>query len=336
MDLRFPHPLRPGDRIGVTALSAGASGRERERIDFCVEWLVERGYDVVAGDCMDGDGHVSAPKQHRAEELTAMLTDPAIRAVVPPWGGETAVDLLDQLDYDAIAAAEPTWLVGYSDSSTVLTPLLLRTGLASVHGDNLADTPYAVPDGLTHWLDLASATGPVTQRDSRTVADWRRFEEDPRATEWKRVGEGSWEVLGGGAVDVTGRLVGGCIETMTTIAGTPYGDVRAFGREHGDLLLYLEAAESDAFTICRALHHLRYAGWFDHAVAVLVGRTSAPPGEGGVTHRDAVVDALGILDVPIVLDLEIGHVPPHLPLVNGALATVSVDGDRHEIVQQLR
>jgi hypothetical protein len=29
-------------------------------------------------------------------------------------------------------------------------------------------------------------------------------------------------------------------------------------------------------------------------------------------------------------------VPPHLPLVNGALATVTVDGDRHELVQELR
>jgi muramoyltetrapeptide carboxypeptidase LdcA involved in peptidoglycan recycling len=35
-----------------------------------------------------------------------------------------------------------------------------------------------------------------------------------------------------------------------------------------------------------------------------------------------------------VFDLEIGHVPPHLPLVNGALATVTVDDDVHEIIQQ--
>ncbi len=34
-------------------------------------------------------------------------------------------------------------------------------------------------------------------------------------------------------------------------------------------------------------------------------------------------------------DLEIGHVPPHLPLVNGALARVVVDGDRREITQTL-
>ena len=39
-------------------------------------------------------------------------------AVVPPWGGELAIDLLDQLDWDALAAAEPTWLVGWSDICT--------------------------------------------------------------------------------------------------------------------------------------------------------------------------------------------------------------------------
>jgi muramoyltetrapeptide carboxypeptidase LdcA involved in peptidoglycan recycling len=27
-----------------------------------------------------------------------MLTDPAIRAIVPPWGGEIAIDLLPLLD----------------------------------------------------------------------------------------------------------------------------------------------------------------------------------------------------------------------------------------------
>ena len=333
MELRFPAPLRPGDTIGVTSPSAGVVGAGARRVEFSVAWLRESGYDVVVGDCMDGSGHVSAPREQRAAELSAMLTDPAIRAVVPPWGGVTAIDLLDLLDYDTIAGSEPTWVVGYSDSTTWMLPLLLRSGLASIHGDNLADTPYAAPPGLAHWLDLARATGPVTQRSSGTIADWWRFEEDTEATGWKPAGHGRWSVLGGGDVDLTGRLVGGCVETLGPLAGTAYGDVRAFGEEHGPLLVYVEAAEDDAFTICRHLHALRLAGWFDHAAGVLVGRTNAPAVEG-FTQQDAVVDALGMLGLPIVLDLEIGHVPPHLPLVNGATARVVVDGQHQEITQR--
>ena len=138
------------------------------------------------------------------------------------------------------------------------------------------------------------------------------------------------------SVDVTGRLVGGCIETVAPLASTPYGDVAAFGRAHAEegVVVYLEACEDGAYTIARALHSLRYAGWFEHARAVLIGRTGAPDAPD-LTQSGAVADALGGLGIPIVLDVECGHVAPYLPVVNGALARVVVDGDRREITQTL-
>jgi muramoyltetrapeptide carboxypeptidase len=335
--LRFPDPLRAGDRIGVTAPSAGVEGPGAERIEFCVAWLRAAGYDVVVGDCMDGAGITSAPAVRRAAELTAMICDPAIRCVIPPWGGETAIDLVDRLDWEALAAADPTWLVGFSDLSTILLPITTRLGWATLHGDNLADTPYATPEGLLGWLDIASGTGPHRQRDSGMVADWWRFQENTQATEWKQVGSGRWSLHGADSVHLTGRLIGGCVETVCNLAGTPYGDVAAFGRKYADdgLIVYLEAAGDEAATICRHVHGLRLAGWFDHARAVLIGRTSAPDNPK-LTQREAVLDALAPLGLPLIFDLEIGHVPPHLPLVNGALATVTVDGDTREIVQEFR
>lgn len=317
----------------MTSPSAGVAGAAATRVEFSVEWLRARGYDVVVGECMDGTGLTSAPAEARAAELTRMLADPGIACVVPPWGGETAIDLVDLLDWEVLAAAEPTWLVGFSDLSTVLVPITTRLRWATIHGDNLADTPYVVPDGLLHWLDLAGGPGPFVQRDSGLVTDWVRFEDDPTATQWTPVREGTWELLGGGTLDVSGRLIGGCIETIANLAGTPYGDVRAWadGLEE-PTIVYVEASDENAVNICRYLHALRLAGWFDRAVAVLVGRTSAPD-HPDLTQREAVVDALRRLDLPIVWDLEIGHVPPHLPLVNGALARVVVDGDRREITQ---
>lgn len=66
----------------------------RERLAVAIRDVEARGYEVVVGHCMDGAGHVSAPAADRASELMSMLTDPGIRAVVPPWGGEMAIDLL--------------------------------------------------------------------------------------------------------------------------------------------------------------------------------------------------------------------------------------------------
>ncbi|HWH32391.1 MAG TPA: S66 peptidase family protein [Egibacteraceae bacterium] len=337
MTVRFPEPLQPGDLIGVTSPSSGVPEALRPRLELCLEHLRAQGYRARVGECMSGAGVVSAPAGERAAELTAMLLDPQVRAVVPPWGGELAVEVLPHLDLDALRQAEPTWVVGYSDLSTVLLPLTVTAGWATLHGHNLLDSPYRSPEPLAHWLDVVTLPrgDSVTQGASRQHRahghdDW---EDDPAVVERTWDSTGGWQPLDERPVRASGRLVGGCIETVSVLAGTPYGDVRAFAEEHAPegLVLHLEAAEEPALAIARHLWRMRLAGWFDHANAVLVGRTTAPDSDG-FTQRDAVRSVLGDLDVPVVLDVDCGHVPPHLSLVGGALAEVVVDGD----VQQLR
>ena len=339
--MRYPAPLRPGDTIGVTAPSSGVEDELHPRLDFCLDHLRRLGYQVRVGDCMDGTGLVSAPAADRAAELTEMLLDPQFRAVVPPWGGELAIDLLPLLDYERLAAVEPTWVVGYSDTSTVLTPLTLLTGVATLHGANLMDTPFAPPDGLAHWLDLAVAPAGATVAQSAAThrqESWPDFRVEPDVAVMELTVPAGWQVLGDGPdVRATGRLLGGCLDTMAMLPGTPYGDVGAFADRYAPegLLVYLEVSDAPAAEVSRMLHHLRYAGWFDSANAVLVGRTPAPPTDG-FTQLDALRHALGDLPAPVVHEVDLGHVPPQLALVNGALATVELAGSaRGTLVQQL-
>lgn len=342
MAIRFPAPLQVGDRIGVTSPSSGVGERHRARFDFAVAWLRERGYEVVVGDCMDGARHVSAPAIDRARELTDFLLEPSIRAVIPPWGGETAIDLVPLMDWETIGAADPTWFVGFSDTSTLMTPLTLLTGVATLHGNNLMDSPYRVPAPLLSWLDVASAPrgSTLTQASPgvHRAGTWDDWTAHPDVTEHDYNGTGSWVRLdvGGGDVDVTGRMIGGCIETLCNLAGTPFGDVTRFAREHAPegLIVFVEAAEDDAATICRNLHGMRLAGFFDRASAVMVGRTTAEDAPT-LTQHEAVLDALERLGVPIIADVECGHVPPYLPIVNGALGRLRFGAGGHGLDQTL-
>jgi len=335
MAVRYPAPLRPGDRIGVTAPSSGVPAALRPRLAFAIRTVRDRGFDVVEGACLHSDGVVSAPAAERAAELQAMLTDPAIRAVVPPWGGELAVELLPLLDLEAIGAAEPTWLVGYSDVSTLLVALTTRCGVATLHAPNLLDTPYDLPAPLAPWHAVAATPpggsvvqGPGARHRGGGYDDWAQEPEitDPgldAPTRWRRLDED-------GPLHARGRLIGGCIETVSVLAGTPFGDVAPLA---GDgLIVYVEASEQPALDIARGLWRMRLAGWFDAATAVLVGRTHAPA-SGDFTQDDAVRSALAGLGVPIVAGVDCGHVPPQLALVNGAPAELEV-GERTRLVQR--
>ncbi|MER7503720.1 S66 peptidase family protein [Nonomuraea pusilla] len=341
MDMRYPAPLRPGDLVGVTAPSSGVDENLRARLKVAVRTVEEHGHRVVVGDCMDGATHVSAPAPDRARELMAMLTDPEIKAVVPPWGGETAIDLLPLLDWDALREADPTWLVGFSDLSTIITPMTLLTGTATIHGNNLMDTPYRTPEGLLGWLDIVAmpqgTTFTQTPPNRYRAQGWDDYTGHPEVRDLTLDTPGRWTRLDGdGDVRVEGRLIGGCVEMLCNLAGTPYGDVASFARAAAPegLVIYVEAAEHDAATICRNLHGMRLAGFFTGATAVLVGRTRAP-GLGSLTQHEAVLDALGGLGVPIIADVECGHVPPYLPLVNGARCQVTYTEDHQEITQTM-
>jgi muramoyltetrapeptide carboxypeptidase len=342
MKPRFPAPLRPGDCIAVTSPSSGVADLLQDRLDFAVATVRRRGYDVLVGECMDGTTHTSAPAADRATELTSFLTDPRIRAVIPPWGGETAIDLIPLLDWEAIGQADPTWFVGFSDISTLITPMTLLTGVATLHGNNLMDTPYDVPAPLLGWLDIATlpAGSSFTQSSAgvHRAGTWDDWTVAPDVTTHTYNGTGSWIRLDPGSetVDVTGRLVGGCIETLCNLAGTPFADVARFADECAPegLIVYVEAAEDDAATICRNLHGMRLAGFFTAARAVLVGRTTAPD-QPSLTQHEAVLDALGSLGVPIIGDVECGHVPPYMPIVNGAMGHLGYSDGRGTLRQTL-
>jgi len=291
---------------------------------------------------MDGTGPTSASGRERAEELTAMLTDPDIRAVVPPWGGELAVETLPHLDMAAIAASDLTWLVGYSDVSTLLLALTTMTGTATVHAPNLMDFPYRVPQPLASWLDVAALPAGEAFTQGATThhrsSGFDRWQDEPTLDEYTLDVPGTWSLLepAAGDVRVSGRFIGGCIETVGMLAGTAYGDLDAFARDHAPegLIVYVEAAENGAFTIARDLWRMRLAGWFDRANAVLVGLTAAPDAPG-FTQRDAVRSALADLDVPVVTDVDFGHVSPQLVLVNGAMTDLTITGATKTITQHL-
>ena len=59
MPLRYPRPLVPGDRIGVTAPSSGVAPELRPRLHNAVKVLQDKGFEVVLGECLGTPSHVS-------------------------------------------------------------------------------------------------------------------------------------------------------------------------------------------------------------------------------------------------------------------------------------
>lgn len=345
MDIRFPAELAPGDSIAITAPSSGVPVALHARLDLAINALKNRGFNVVEGKCLRSEHkNKSAIRTLRSEELTAFLINPEIKAIMPPWGGELAIELLELIDFEQLAQITPKWLVGFSDLSTLHLPLTTISGWATVHGPNLMELGSKILDATTQgiWPVLESERGAVIKQHSSAAyqiagKDWRAEPDTgfnlTRKTQWKRL-DGRVS-----PISFKGRLIGGCLETISRLAGTRFGNIPQFCDRHKSegVILYFENSEMQPCELTRALVSLRMHGWFNGVAGILIGRSAAPEVTDPELHHylDALDASLGHLAVPVLYDVDIGHVPPQLSLVNGALATIDFYEHGGAVSQQL-
>lgn len=340
--IRFPRALTQGACIGVTAPSAGVDSELHPRLELALQRLRDRGFRVQEGQCLrSNSGETSAPAALRARELMDMLCSHEIDAVLPPWGGQLAIELLPLLDFAQLGGIQPKWFAGFSDLSTLALPLLLRAGWASLHGPNLMELGSSDPihDRALELLALhgdGAFEQSASRQHCRQATDWRSQPDAALKADTPTL----WRRLGGTQTPLVlrGRAIGGCIETLSRLAGTEYGDVPAFVRAHRPegVLLFLEQAEMSPFELARCLHSLRLQGWFEEIAGLLFGRFSPAGSNAGFSFDDALSSALAGLQCPVLVDLDIGHVPPQLSLVQGALTELEFDAGSGRIRQWLR
>jgi muramoyltetrapeptide carboxypeptidase LdcA involved in peptidoglycan recycling len=132
-------------------------------------------------------------------------------------------------------------------------------------------------------------------------------------------------------INIKGRLLGGCVDILTLHVGTKTDKVAEFLEKYKDdgFIWFLECCDLDPLSMRRAFWQMREAGWFKYVKGFMIGRPLHFGEEAlGVDQYNAVTDILGGLGAPIIMDLDIGHVPPMLPIVSGSLAEVKASGNK--------
>ena len=341
--MKIPKPLKSGSTIAITAPSFGCTmdpylSRYRE----AVRLFEERGYKVVSGATVSKDDGVgiSTSPQVAAKELMDFYLDPSIDAVISAGGGELMCETLSFIDFDRLKDAPAKWFMGYSDNTNFVFPLATLSGTASIYGHCI--TGFGKP-----WEDCEYDNLNILEGKTSTVCGYSKFElpdaderfgiTDPLSpyilTEKKTLRiyrpKDGFLSASSGEVVFEGTLLGGCLDVLHNMAGTRFDGVRKFIEASGKVVWALESCDQSPLDIRRSLWHLKECGWFDTASGFIIGRPlRAFSGEAfGVNKYTAVTDVLGSLGVPLVMDADLGHVPPSMPLVIGSRACVTACGN---------
>ena len=131
-------------------------------------------------------------------------------------------------------------------------------------------------------------------------------------------------------IKMEGRLIGGCLDVLTLLLGTKYDKVQAFTERYKEdgIIWFLEACDLNVFAIRRAMWQMEEAGWFQYVKGFLIGRPLCFGQEMmGLDQYQAVLAVAGEKNVPVIMDVDLGHLAPMMPIVTGSCAEVQVQGN---------
>ena len=337
--MRYPKNLPDNGTIGFVAPSFGCaiepykSGFENAQKKF-----TECGYKLDLGpNCYAGEGiGISNTPENCAQELMDYYCSENNDCLISCGGGELMCEVLSYMDFERIKNADPKWYMGYSDNTnfTYLQATLCDT--AAIYG------PCVAPFGMEPRHEaIEDAFGLLTGRID-TVTGYDKWEKEslkdeahplmPYNVTEERVLRSyiGTNLAGDETITMRGRLLGGCMDCLVNLLGTRFDKTGEFAEKYKEdgIIWFLEACDLNVFSIRRAMWQMEEAGWFEHVKGFLIGRPLCYGQEMmGLDAYKAVLEVAGRKNVPVVMDVDLGHLPPMMPLIVGSLGEVNVKGN---------
>lgn len=213
--------------------------------------------------------------------------------------------------------------------------------VATAHGTNLVDTRGEYSDETTAmWQSvLYTKTGDFILQHSSAHYQKKWHHDNPSPCVFHLTESTTWKTSTNSKVEVQGRLLGGCLDVIRHLIGTPFGDIQSFRKKYINnepILWYFENCEMSTTDLRRTLVQMKLAGWFEDTPGILFGRSAANHSVGNYTVEDVYQDLSEELGIPIIYDIDCGHVPPQITFINGAYAEVQVEDGKGIILQTFK
>ncbi|MBO6108781.1 MAG: LD-carboxypeptidase [Eubacterium sp.] len=259
-------------KAGIVACSDAVKKEHKKYSDELVGFLRSIGITPLLSSCIyKKNGSIfSGTSKEKADQLMRMFSDPEMEEIYDISGGDMANELLDDLDYERIAASKAV-LWGYSDLTAVLNAIYTMTGKKSVL--------YQV-----RFLTSFGGSGDIQRQ---------RFQNR------EELFSPSFELVRGDSM--RGVVVGGNIRCFLKLAGTRY-----FPELEGKLLL-LEAHSGEVPQMITYLSQLRQLGAFDKVNGIILGTFMSMERGNCVPDITALVKKYIHPQTPVALTSEIGH-----------------------------
>lgn len=340
--MKYPINLEKGFSIGVTATSSGfTSESDLKRLANGIDNFNKRGYSVIITDNVKKEykGR-SSDGVTRANELMQLFNDDTVRVIMAASGGDFLAEMLPYIDYNLLLS-KPKWVQGFSDTTGLIYTITTNLDIATMYSYNFSSF------GMEPWHNSLEDNLRLLEGHDLLQHSYERYQDgyreritglepifEDKDVRWVNINPKGNKASNGNKGDgeeiyLHGRALGGCLDVLLNLIGTKYDKTLEFINKYKQdrIIWFLESYSLGSAALVRGLWQLKEAGWFEHAAGFIFGRPAIYNVEYDISYEEAILSVIGDLDKPIILEADIGHKPPQISMINGAIAHIkSYDG----------
>ena len=293
----YPQPLVAGDTIAIVS---PASIINPDYVKGAVDALQRQGWNVTVGKHTLGEsGSYSGTVEERLSDIREAVADPSVRAILCSRGGYGVVHLLDKLPYKELLR-DPKWVIGFSDISA-LHAAMTSIGIASIHSPMCKHLTLHPDDECSRSL-YAILRG---EKPCYNVA----------GNAYNHLGR------------CVGRVTGGNLAVLAGLIGTEYNLLG-----EADTILVIEDIAEPIYKVERILYQLRLTGALNRISGLIVGQFTEYKSDRNYHDMETMInDVTSGLDIPIAFNFPAGHVDHNLPIIENAVARLTITEEKVEL-----
>lgn len=315
----YPKFIKKNETIGICAPSAGV-GRKLESFDLSLSQLHTAGFQTYETKGVRLDNLRGGSAKERVKELTELLQNPEIAMILCASGGDFLIEMLPYFDFDEICK-HPKWIMGASDPTSLLFPITTKYDVATMYGLNAgAFDQSELHPSLCNAIDMMQGKNIVQTSfdfyEPTSVKNWLGDYQLCEPVHWLNPYH---------CHKIQGRLIGGCLDALKDLLGTPYDGTQAFIQRYqkDGIVWYFDIYSMSAENVYRTLLQMKSMGYFETTCGILVGRVLFESSETGMNYEEAFMNVFE--NTPLILNADIGHTAPKITLINGAIIDVTMD-----------
>ena len=319
-----PKFLGDNPTIYICAPSFGCSNlKYKTRLNKSIEnFKIYLNANVIVGPnafINKGLAASNTPKSRAKELMDGFLNDSDV--IISAGGGEVMSQILEYIDFDIIKK-NPKWFIGFSDNTNLTYTITVNCDMETIYG-NCASNYFTYPfeHDKKDSIDMLKGKNIFYGYKGWQLNYNKKILAKDNLDMNSRLYKYNYET------PIEGRLIGGCLDCLQGICGTKVDKTKEYIEKYKDegIIFFLEACDLNSVGIIRALTQLKNAGWFKYVKGFLVGRSLQFNDKSfGITPRKAYLSVLQSFDVPIILDADLGHLSPSMPIRCGAHAKLEI------------